>query len=87
MARKTQPSLTPAAVVHSSIHTWPTSAPEPCAGVFPPQDVEDDPAALALLDLLDGQAHELVAPQPAAEEESQNGAIALAFPRVRIRQS
>src|SRR4051812_29437709 len=42
-----------------------------------PQDVDDDPAAFALLDLLDGEPDELVAAKTTAEKQSQDGAIAL----------
>jgi hypothetical protein len=83
-ARKTQPSLSPAAIIHPSIHTLTQLGTGIVRRRLPFPRMSAMP--FALLDLHDRQADELVAPEAAAEEQSEDGAIALAFQSSGIRQ-
>ena len=74
MARKTQPAFHVAAVSHSSIQAFAQRGAGRFAGAFLPQ-----------LDLLDRKPHEFIAPQSAAEEQSEHGEIAFAFQCPGIR--
>jgi hypothetical protein len=89
-ARKTQPPLTPAAVVHSSIQLLTQLLTQLgtgiVGGVFPSPGCRRSPTGFALLDLFDCQSDQLVAPQAAADEESEDRAIALAFAGLNIGQ-
>lgn len=63
-----------AAVSHSSIQAFAQRGTGRFAGAFLPQ-----------LDLLDRKPHEFIAPQSAAEEQSEHGEIAFAFQCPGIR--
>ena len=47
-------------------------------------EIDDHPAAVALLDVLHGQRHRLAAAQAAADQQCEQGSVALAFQRRRV---
>ena len=47
-------------------------------------EIHDHPAAVALLDVLDGQRHGFAAAQPAADQQGEQRAIAFSLERGRV---
>ena len=78
--RRIRPSVMPAASHHRSTAclTQAGTGDGAQAAVLA-AEIDDHPAAVALLDVSDGQGHGFAAAQPAADEQGQQGAIALAL--------